>query len=105
MLQLDGVGGGEGFYLGANGNWEQDGLLMFNLLAASLALDEKLIFAPSANESDHLSFHQVNIPAVLISWRLANEDNLPDVIAQSVHPSRMGASGRLTILALMSMAR
>ena len=105
MLQLDGVGGGEGFNLGANGSWEQDGSLIFNLSAASISLDEKLIITPSSVESDHLSFHQADIPAVLIAWRLANEDNLPDSIAQAVHPSRLGETGRITSLSLMNLAR
>jgi uncharacterized protein len=105
MLQLDGVGGGEGFNLGAHGTWEEDGFILYNLSAASSSINEKLIFTPSMIESDHVSFHQADIPAVLIAWRLANEDNLPDSIAQAVHPTRIGTSGRITTLTLMNMAR
>jgi len=41
----------------------------------------------------------------LISWRLANEDNLPDELTNVVSPERIGVAGRVTTLLLLALVR
>jgi hypothetical protein len=105
MLQLDGVAGGEGFYPGLQANPQSDGYVIHHFNEAAEQLGEKIVEVASYGESDHLPFSQLGIPVGLISWRLANEDNLPDELAPGVSVSRMETTGRLTALALMAMAR
>jgi Zn-dependent M28 family amino/carboxypeptidase len=105
MIQLDGVGGGDGFKLGVQGSTKTDGEVLFYINAAEQALEEKLVYTPPFNESDDTPFRQVGIPSVLISWRLANDDNLPDELGNAVHPERLGIAGRVITLLLLALAR
>jgi len=59
----------------------------------------------AAKESDHMTFHQVGIPALLVSWRGANESNWPEELAYEVEPYRLGVTGRMVTLATMAIAR
>lgn len=105
MIQLDGVGGGDGFNLGVQGSTDPDGELLFYLSAIEGALQEKLVVTSPYAASDDRPFRQTGTPAVLISWRLANEDNLPDELADAVHPDRLGTAGRVVTLLLLALAR
>jgi hypothetical protein len=105
MVQLDGMGGGDGFYPGLHGREEEDAFLIHILTTAAEQLDEKVVVAPSSNESDHQSFRLEDIPAMLVSWRLADENNLPDGLANGVSPERLATSGRMVALAMMVLAR
>ena len=105
MLQLDGVGGGDGFGLGAQGEAAQDGLLLQAINVAANLLDEKLIVTTQTGESDQLPFHQAGLPTLLVAWRLADDNNLPDEAAFAVHEERLATTGRLVTLALMSLAQ
>jgi hypothetical protein len=42
---------------------------------------------------------------VLISWRLANEDNLPDELGNALRPELLGIPGRVITLLLLALAR
>jgi hypothetical protein len=105
VLQLDGLGGGDGFYPGLNARPEIDGYLIQYVTAAAGQLEQKIVHVPSPLENDQLSFAAQGIPAGLFSWRLADENNLPDEWANGVSPERLAASGRVVALALMMMAR
>ena len=105
MIQLDGIGGGEGFNLGVQGAPETAGEVLFYLRAAELALQEKLVYTPPFYQSDETPFLQAGIPSVLIAWRLANENNLPDELENTVHPERLGIAGRVITLLLLALAR
>ncbi|MCK4977128.1 MAG: M28 family peptidase, partial [Anaerolineales bacterium] len=105
MIQLDGVGGGDGFNLGAQALWESDGILLFYLEAAGNALGENVVVTQPIGNSDHLPFQSEGLPTVLLSWRLASEDNLPDSMANTVHPERLEVSGRVTTLLLMNLSQ
>lgn len=133
MLQLDAVAGGGGHYMEAQGFREQEGLLMFNMqvvedlvdgrlkLAMPAELDrpveeeavDELYLSPfeglgsmllNTQPSDQAVFHQLGIPALLVTWRGANEDNWPDEIAEEVEPYRLGVTGRMVTLAVMTVA-
>ena len=105
MIQLDGVGGGDGFNLGVQGAANTDGELLFTLSAVELIAQEKLVYTSPYNVSDDTPFRQAGIPSVLISWRLANEDNLPDDLANAVHPERLGTAGQVILLLLLALGR
>jgi Zn-dependent M28 family amino/carboxypeptidase len=105
ILQLDGLGGGDGFYPGLNASPESDGYLIQYVTTSAEQLQQKLVHIPSPGESDHVPFAEQGIPAALFSWRLADESNLPDDLASGVSPERLAISGRVVTLALMMMAR
>ncbi|MEJ2707957.1 MAG: M20/M25/M40 family metallo-hydrolase [Anaerolineales bacterium] len=105
LIQVDGVGGGDGFNLGVQGVWEQDGLLLFSAQAVEKMMGETLTFTSRLDRSDHLVFADAGIPALLFSWRLAGEDNLPDGLASASRPERLETSGKIIELASMAVAR
>jgi len=105
LLQLAGVASGEGFHTGAQGGWQQDGLLLYNISAASMFLDEKLTIVSKYQRSDHLSFDNIGGPSLLLSWRLASDVNLNDEYAHAAIPERLGIVGRMVALVLMGLAR
>jgi uncharacterized protein len=105
MIQLDGVGGGEGFTLGVQADRNRDGFPLFALEAAQALFGENIILTPPTVSSDHLPFREAGIPALLVSWRLARESNLPDDITNSVRPERLALTGRIVGLAVMTLAR
>ena len=100
MIQLDGIAGGDGFYPNIQGEWERDGQLLLKMRT-----DEKLIITTQITPSDHFSFHNFPIPTLLVTWRLANEDNLPDGFSNQVSSERLEICGEMVILALMAIAR
>jgi hypothetical protein len=75
MLQLDAVGGGSGYYLEARGDWEQDGLLLFSMMATEDSVDGRLAIRGQSEESDHVPFHEAGLPTLLVTWRGASENN------------------------------
>lgn len=105
MLQLDAVGGGSGYYLEAHGEWEQDGLLLFSMMATEDLIDGRLALRGQSGESAQALFHETGLPTLLVAWRGASEDNWPVEIADEVDPYRLGVTGRMVSLALMSLAR
>ena len=100
VIQMDGIGGGDGFNPGIQADWETDGQLLFRIQS-----DDNPIQIPQVTTSDHFSFHDHPIPTLLMSWRLANEDNLPDNITNQVSPERLEICTRMTLLLLMGIAR
>ena len=100
MIQMDGIAGGDGFNLGVQGEWETDGQLLFRIIT-----EENFVITPQITPSDHFSFHDHSIPTVLVSWRLANEDNLPDDITNRVVPEKLEVCSKMVILMLMGAAR
>jgi Zn-dependent M28 family amino/carboxypeptidase len=105
MLQLDTVGGGNGYYLEAQGGSAREGLLLFNLQVADEWVDGRLTLGGRWAPSDQVSFAEAGIPSLLITWRGSSEDNLPAGIADEVDPYRLGVTGRIVTLAVMATAR
>jgi Zn-dependent M28 family amino/carboxypeptidase len=105
VVNLDGVAGGDGFNLGITGDVETDSLLLLATRAAADYLEEKITWVNDVGEGDQEPFHTVGIPSLLLGWRLANEDNLPDEYANGVNPIRLGISGKIVTLAVMALAQ
>jgi Zn-dependent M28 family amino/carboxypeptidase len=100
VIQMDGIAGGDGFYPGIQGEWARDGQLLFRLRT-----EDKWIITPQITPSDHFAFHDHPIPTLLVSWRLANEDNLPDDFADQVSPEKIEVCVKMVILILMGVSR
>jgi Zn-dependent M28 family amino/carboxypeptidase len=105
MLQLDTVGGGRGYYLEALGGGDREALLQFNLKTAEEWVDGRLSIRNINGRSDHLPFQQAGLPALLLTWREASDENWPDEIADEVQPYRLGVTGRMAGLTAMMLAR
>jgi Zn-dependent M28 family amino/carboxypeptidase len=105
VVQLDAVGGGDGFFLELQGTPEQEGLLRFSFQAAERLVDGRLALTKPSGQSDHLPFRERGIPSALVTWRDASEENLPDEIADQVQDYRLGVAGRMVAFALMSITR
>ncbi len=100
VIQMDGIAGGDGFYPSVQGEWQRDDQLLFRLRT-----EDKWIITPQITPSDHFSFHDHSIPTLLVSWRLTNEDNLPDDFANQVNPEKLEVCVKMVILMLMSVSR
>jgi hypothetical protein len=72
---------------------------------AATLLDEKLLVTEPTAVSDQLPFRETGLPTLLVAWRLADENNLPDEVAFAVHEERLSVTGHLVLLAMMSLAR
>jgi Zn-dependent M28 family amino/carboxypeptidase len=102
---LDAIGGGAGFRLMAQGNWDQDGLLLFGLEQVGGVLDGRLRTNIPANQSDDIAFRASGVPTILLTWTDASEDNWPDELADEINPNFLAITGRMTTLAVMAIAR
>jgi acetylornithine deacetylase/succinyl-diaminopimelate desuccinylase-like protein len=127
MFQLDAVGGGSGHYLEAQGIWETEGLLLFSLQTAEDLVDGRLKItvpghrsemppffssipqvvytSPRSGVSDQIGFKEYGMPALLVTWRGASEENWPDELADEVDPYRITVAGKMLTLTLMMLAR
>jgi hypothetical protein len=100
VIQMDGIAGGDGFNPGVQGEWQNDGQLLFRLRT-----EDKWTITSQITPSDHFSFHDHSIPTLLVSWRLANEDNLPDDFADQVSPEKIEICVKMVILMLMGVSQ
>jgi uncharacterized protein len=128
FLDLDAIGGGDGYYLEASGEREKDGLLLFSIKKAGELTDARLLttipeissppdpqgrYSPAALLSgarmaitgDDLPFRQAGIPTLLLRWQKTSEHNLPDSFADEVTPERLFISGKTITATLMMLAR
>ena len=105
VVVLDAVGGGDGHRLMAQGLWEQEGLLLFGMEQADGVLDGRLRVNIPANQSDDIPFRAAGLPTMLLTWTDASEENWPDDLADEVKLDALGTTGRMAMLAIMSIAR
>jgi uncharacterized protein len=127
VIQLDGVGGGGGYYLVINSTIDRDGLLVYSVMSTEDLIDGRLslslvperesseqpedrfsFFSPMdefSDLSDHSPFRKHGLSAMLLHWRQASELNWPESHADVVEPYRLGVSGRTVALLLMNLAR
>jgi Zn-dependent M28 family amino/carboxypeptidase len=105
VVVLDGVGGGDGHRLMAQGVWEREGLLLFGMEQADGVLDGRLRTNLPANQSDDIPFRAAGLSTMFLTWTDASEENWSDAYADEVELSALATTGRMTMLALMSVAR
>jgi hypothetical protein len=105
FIGIEGIGGGRGIALGAKGEMERDGLLMNGLETAVRQLDGKVVMTSDVSQSDLASFADLRTPRILLSWRLAGNDNLSDNAAYVVKPESLRFAGQAAALLVMSLAQ
>ena len=128
VMDMDAVGGGDGYYLEAQGNHSVEGILLSNMQRAGELTGGRLqttlpeefeetspeeLFSPDfiydvihvEIGSDDKPFRQAGIPTLLLRWQKSTEDNLPDAFADEVLPERLVAAGKMIAAALMMLAR
>jgi uncharacterized protein len=105
MIDLDALAGGGGYYLEAQGEWENDGLLLFGMTTAERWVDGRLSIKDHQGDNDHVPFQEAGIPTLLVTWREASEANWPVLIADPVESYRLGVAGRMVTLTAMGLAR
>ena len=128
VMDMDAVGGGDGYYLEAQGNHSVEGILLSNMQRAGELTEGRLqttlpeefeetnpeeLFSPDfiynvihvEIGSDDRPFRQAGIPTLLLRWQKSTEDNLPDAFADEVLPERLVATGKMIAAALMMLAR
>ena len=101
MLQLDGIGGGSGYYLEAQSERAGDGLWVFGVDIAAAQLEKRIQAASPKDQSDDATFREAGIPTLLLTWAGASEANWPNVIADEVAADRLLLAARAALLALM----
>jgi Zn-dependent M28 family amino/carboxypeptidase len=106
VLHLDAVGGGEGYYLGAQGSREQEGMLRASLQAAEVELDGRLtLMSPPKRDDPGVALRQAGLSTLWLTWREASEQNWPTEYADVVEPYRLGVAGKMVTLGLTILAR
>jgi hypothetical protein len=106
VLHLEAVGGGGGYYLGAQGTREHEGLLRFVMQAAEDVLEGRLTPSSPPRQDDPAALlRQAGIPTLWLTWREASDENWPAEFEDEVQPYRLGVTGRMVTLAAMCMAR
>jgi hypothetical protein len=105
MLQLEAVGGGDGFYLQVQGESDREGVLRFTMNAVANQVEGRLNLHKPNRPGDQKSFQDVGIPAILIFWEKAEQHNLPAEEDDEIDPRRVAQSGRMVSLGLMMLAR
>jgi Zn-dependent M28 family amino/carboxypeptidase len=127
-VQMDAVGGGEGYHLLGEGTRKDEGLLLFSLEKAkdlvggrlyitlpdeSGEIPPEMLFSSAAlydrtsmhRSSDYVPFRSAGIPSLLITWRESDENNLSDELADEIEPDKLYTTGKMTALTLMMIAR
>ena len=105
VMHMEAVGGGEGYYLGAQGARTREAYLRSTIQCAEDLLDGRLtITSPPRNDPARL-YREAGIPTLWLSWREASDENWPAEHADLVEPYRLGVTGRMVTLALMALAQ
>jgi hypothetical protein len=106
VLHLDAVGGGEGYYLGAQGSRAEEGTLRAALQAAEEELDGRLtLMSPPKADDPSAALRRARVPTLWLTWRESSEANWPVQYADIVEPYRLGVTGKMVTLGLMILAR
>jgi hypothetical protein len=103
---MDSVGGGDGYYLGAEGDKQADALLRFTIERVEEIVDGRLALSSAPSRGDPAAFWRgAGIPVLWLKWREASEENWPEMYADQVEPYRLEVTGRMVALTAMALAR
>jgi hypothetical protein len=106
VIHLDAVGGGDGYYLGAQADKRDDGLLRFEIERAEQLLDGRLALSSVPARDDPAAvWRDAGVPTMWLTWREASEENWPADDADVVEPYRLGVTGKMVTLTAMALAR
>lgn len=104
VIQLDMVGQGRGYYLQVYNEEQQDALILTHMENAARQVEGRLTLAKYEGSNDHEPFHAQGISAVMLSWERPDYVHLPGDTADLIDPKKLQATGRMTALALMTLA-
>jgi uncharacterized protein len=105
MMQLESVGGGNGYYLEAHYEWDQDAQVLFYLSSIERLVEGRLAPTTTQLRNDHQPFDEVGIPSILLTWRGSQTYNLPEGMDDEIDAQKLGKTGRMVALSLMTLAR
>ncbi|MBN1642908.1 MAG: M28 family peptidase, partial [Anaerolineae bacterium] len=106
VLHLDAVGGGAGYYLGAQADKLNDALLRFTIARAEELVDGRLSLSSAPARHDPAAvWRDAGIPTLYLTWREASKEHWPTEYADLVEPYRLGVTGKMVALTLMMLAR
>ncbi len=104
MIQLDMVGQGRGFYIDISADERQEARILAHLDNAARQVEGRVTFVKYEGDSDHDSFHRQGVPAARLAWQEAEYLHVPEDTADTIAVGKLHATGRVTALALMTMA-
>ncbi len=104
-VQMDAIAGGSGYYLEATFDWDREAELIFTIRIAEDAVDGRLARTNDETEGDHVPLREAGVPTLPLAWRGADENNMPLGYDDEVDPYRLGVTGRMVALTLMTLAR
>jgi hypothetical protein len=104
-VQMDAIAGGSGYYLEATFDWDREAELIFTIQIAEDAVDGRLARTNDQTEGDHVPLREAGVPTLPLAWRGASEYSMPLGYEDEVDPYRLGVTGRMVALTLMTLAR
>jgi hypothetical protein len=104
-VQMDAVAGGSGYYLEATFDWDREAELIFTIRIAEDEVDGRLARTNEETLGDHVPLREAGVPTLPLAWRGADENNMPRGYEDEVDPYRLGVTGRMVALTLMTLAR
>ena len=105
VVHMEAVGGGEGYYLGAQGTRTREAHLRATIQRAEDLLDGRLSITSPPRDDPARLYRDAGIPTLWLTWREASEENWPAEHADLVEPYRLGVTGRMVALSLMALAQ
>jgi len=95
---------GRGFYIDVFGDETQEAAALAHLDRAAGQVESCLTFNGYKGASDHAPFHLRGVPSVMLTWERPDNVHTPQDTAETVATGKLQATGRVTTLALMTMA-
>ena len=122
MIQLDSVAYGDGYYVEAFGDWQENASILIGLsrgaemmgIRLKINLNNDLKLWGLGNNlrlkdsqfqgvSDQLPFRDLGLNAILIDWLDASENNLPDMLLKEPVDKNLSSVGKITSYTLMML--
>ncbi len=79
--------------------------MIFTIRIAEDAVDGRLARTNDETQGDHVPLREAGVPTLPLAWRGASEYNMPLGYDDQVDPYRLGVTGRMVALSLMTLAR
>ena len=105
MIQLDAVGAGKGYYLQIEGDRQRDSLPIYAMEMAAEHDERRIGWINPEGRSDHYSFWEADVPAILLTWRESSEENLPGGLTEEIDLHKLRVTGRTVALGVMLLAQ
>jgi len=104
MLELEMVGQGRGYYLSVAADESQEAHILAHMDNAAGRVEGRVNFVRYEEGSDHQPFHDLGLPAAVMSWERPEYSHMPLDTPDLIDPNKLAATGRLVALTFMTMA-